>query len=61
MDLEKKQNLEKVFAEAGITQAITCPQAFDLSKKHGIPMADIGKFCNTSGIKIHGCQLGCFK
>ncbi|MFA5331726.1 MAG: hypothetical protein WC342_05060 [Methanoregula sp.] len=61
MDQEKKQKIEHMFAEEGITNAITCSRAFDLSGKYGIPMEEIGKFCNTRGIKIHGCQLGCFR
>ena len=56
------QKMEKMFKEAGIDKDITCPQAFALAEKHKIPKKDISEHCNThNGIKIRGCQLGCFK
>ncbi|MGA9087338.1 MAG: hypothetical protein ACLQMU_03895 [Methanoregula sp.] len=56
---EKK--IETVFAEEKIAKVITCPQAFAIAEKHGIPKAAISEYCNTHGIKIRACQLGCFK
>jgi hypothetical protein len=61
MDQEKKQKIEQAFAAEGLTTAITCVQAFDVAGKYGISVEEIGKFCNNRGIKIRGCQLGCFK
>ena len=61
MDDEYKAALAAIFSEKGIDKVITCPQATEISKEYDIPMADIGKYCNTSQIKIRGCQLGCFK
>lgn len=61
MDQEKKHKIEEILAAEGITTAITCVQAFDIAGRYGIPVEEIGKFCNTRGIKIRGCQLGCFR
>jgi hypothetical protein len=56
-----EKEIEKIFADEKITKAITCPQAFAIAEKHGIPKAAISEYCNTRGIKIRACQLGCFK
>ncbi|HOS83202.1 MAG TPA: hypothetical protein PK445_10805 [Methanolinea sp.] len=58
MDEEK---VRKAFEAEGIVKEITCPQAFALSEKYGILKMDIARYCNTHGIKIRACQLGCFK
>ena len=58
MDEEK---IEKAFADEKIVKSITCPQAFAIAEKHRIPKSEISEYCNTHGIKIHACQLGCFK
>lgn len=49
------------FKEAGIDEKITCPQAFAVAKKAGVPIKAVGDYCNANKIKIRGCQLGCFK
>jgi hypothetical protein len=56
---EKK--IERAFAEEKIVKAITCQQAFAIAEKHNIPKEEISEYCNTYGIKIRACQLGCFK
>lgn len=56
-----EEKVSKAFRDSGIESRITCVQAFRLSEKYEIPMKDIGEYCNTHAIKIHGCQLGCFK
>lgn len=61
MDEDYKAKIAGIFSKEGIEDVITCPQATGISEKYGIPMADIGKYCNTSQIKIRGCRLGCFK
>jgi len=56
---EKK--IEKAFADEKIQKTITCPKAFVISEKYKITKSEISEYCNTHGIKIHACQLGCFK
>jgi len=55
------EKIAEALKDAGISQEITCPQAFALSKKAGIPIHEVGQFCTKNRIKIRGCQLGCFK
>jgi hypothetical protein len=56
-----KDKIAQAFKSAGIEKSITCPEAFSIAGKFAIPKKDIADYCNTNGIKIRGCQLGCFK
>ena len=58
MDDEK---LRAVFEKEGITTDIKCPEAFSIAEKYGISKTEIARYCNTHGVKIRACQLGCFK
>jgi hypothetical protein len=58
MDADK---IEQAFKSAGIEKSITCPEAFSIAAKYHIPKKEISEYCNANGIKIRGCQLGCFK
>jgi hypothetical protein len=53
--------IRKAFEEMEIGKEIFCPQAFAISEKYHIPRKDIGDYCNAHGVKIRGCQLGCFR
>ncbi len=55
------EKIEKALEEAGITESITCPQAFSIAEKAGVSRVEVGKYCTVNRIKIRGCQLGCFK
>jgi hypothetical protein len=52
--------IRKAFDEMGITNEIQCAQAEVMSKKYAVTKHEIGEYCNTHGVKIRGCQLGCF-
>lgn len=56
-----KDTIEQAFKAEGIEKSITCPQAFSIAGKYQIHKKDIAEYCNAHGIKIRGCQLGCFK
>jgi hypothetical protein len=58
MDEEK---IRDAFEKEGIGKEIKCPQAFEISDKYEIAKLDIARYCNRHGVKIRGCQLGCFK
>jgi len=58
MDEEK---IRKAFAAEGIEKEIKCPQAFAIAEKYKVSKLDIATYCNTHGVKIRACQLGCFK
>jgi hypothetical protein len=57
MDEDK---IRDAFEKEGISKEITCPKAFGISAKYHILKQDIAEYCNQYGIKIRGCQLGCF-
>ncbi len=61
MDKEKEEFIRTIFSDAGITESLACPIAFELSETHGIDKLDFARYCNKNGIKIRKCQLGCFK
>jgi len=56
-----EKTIEEAFAGEKIAKVITCEQVFDIAEKHRIRKDDISAYCNTHGIKIRACQLGCFK
>lgn len=58
-----EERIRKAFEAYGIVDEITCPQAFEISEKYNIPKMDIARYCNQREprIKIHNCQLGCFR
>jgi hypothetical protein len=58
MDTDK---IAQAFQSAGIGKSITCPEAFSLAERYAISKKEISDYCNSHGIKIRGCQLGCFK
>jgi hypothetical protein len=62
MDKEelKKAVLEATFEEDGRTK-LTCSEAFRLAEKLDVKLLDITRACNSQGIRICKCQLGCFK
>ncbi len=52
--------IEESAVEKDGKKMMPCVRAFELSERSGISLKDIGEYCTTSGIKIVGCQLGCF-
>jgi hypothetical protein len=61
MDRAYKNRIQEALDTEKIAREISCTQAFLLSEKYDIPLADLGHFCNSNQIKIRGCQLGCFR
>ena len=60
-DRMDEATIRKAFDEMGIENEIQCPQAEAMAAKYGIPKREIGEYCDTHGVKIRGCQLGCFR
>ena len=56
-----EEKIRKAFEAEGIEKDIKCPQAFAISEKYKIAKTDISQYCNSHGVKIRACQLGCFK
>ncbi len=60
MSVEKNNELrERILFEADGLK-LSCKKAFILAAEVGVPLAEVGKTCNELGVKIAGCQLGCF-
>jgi hypothetical protein len=53
--------IKKALEEAGITEKITCAQAFEIASKAKFSRMAVGEYCTKNRIKIRACQLGCFK
>ncbi len=58
-DIEGKL-LEAVKSAAKCSR-LSCREALDLAARLGISPALIGRAADELGVKITGCQLGCFK
>jgi hypothetical protein len=56
----EEDTIRSVFQKEGIVKEIKCPQAFAIAEKYGIKKIDLAEYCNSHGIKIRACQLGCF-
>jgi hypothetical protein len=56
-----EEKIRKALQEAGITEKITCPEAFGIAEKAKVSRAAVGEYCTKNRIKIRDCQLGCFK
>ncbi len=56
-----EEKIRAAFEKEGIGSDIKCPEAFAIAEKYGIDKKEIARYCNTKGVKIRACQLGCFK
>ncbi len=50
----------ELVVESDGCKKLTCADAFKVSKEHRVSLAEIGDYCDASGIKLFDCQLGCF-
>ena len=41
-------------------QCLSCARAHVLAEDMGVPLKEIGSYCQSHDIKITDCQLGCF-
>lgn len=39
---------------------ISCSEAREVAVKLDIELHDMGDLCDLAGLKIYGCELGCF-
>ncbi len=52
--------IETLKAKAGDEKRLPCATAFKVARDLDVPLAEVGRTCTELGIKIVGCQLGCF-
>jgi hypothetical protein len=53
--------IKKALQDTGITDMISCNEAWGIAAKAKVSKSEIGRYCSEHGIKIRDCQLGCFK
>ena len=57
-------SLEQAVKEAATEHdgrlTLRCAEAFAIAESHEVTPPEVGRVCNENGIKIVGCQLGCF-
>ncbi|HHW54545.1 MAG: hypothetical protein WAQ41_07825 [bacterium] len=56
---EEKDLLQELAALAP-DKRLSCPQALALANRLGVAPIKVGRAADQLGIKIVGCQLGCF-
>ena len=40
---------------------ISCRRLFEIARRRDVGLRELGRVCDHEGIKISGCQLGCFE
>ena len=60
MSKEVNKILRKTAVDVDGKLKLPCKRAFQLADDHGLTLKEIGEICNSEGIKIINCQLGCF-
>jgi len=55
------ETLVKEVKAAAHNGKITCPAALEIAERMGVQPGLVGRAADIAGIKITGCQLGCFK
>jgi len=61
----KAEEYGKIIEESSIKRdgrkVMPCAMAFEISGRYGIPLKEIGAWCDENDIRIVRCQLGCFE
>ena len=60
MEWEKQKELQERILFEAENLKLPCHKAFIIASEVDCPLAEVGKSCNEAGIKVVGCQLGCF-
>ncbi|MBN1765954.1 MAG: hypothetical protein JW860_11895 [Sedimentisphaerales bacterium] len=58
--MDKEALYEEILKHAQ-DDKIACRQCFDIANEYNVSLKIVGEICNENNIKIHACQLGCFK
>jgi len=56
-----EKELRDLIEEKQKDQRIACKTALLIAEKAGVSPRKVGELLNEMKIKIHSCQLGCFK
>lgn len=58
--MDKEQLYQEILRHAQDGK-IACRQCLDIARRCDVSPRVIGDICNEKDIRIHACQLGCFK
>ncbi len=67
MDAKKEQLVKAIMKSADSGQQpdgrrrLACSEAFELARRFGVEVTEVGRICNQNDVRICKCQLGCFK
>lgn len=56
----RDEEITKVLLDKFPGKRISCMEARELAAELKIELARMGEMCDLAGIKISGCELGCF-
>jgi hypothetical protein len=56
-----ESEIKELVLERAQNRKMSCQEAFKIAEEIGITRKKIGQLLNDLEIKIHSCQLGCFK
>lgn len=57
----EKEELHQEILKHAQDGKIACRQCFDIAEQCDVSLKVIGDLCNEKNVRIHACQLGCFK
>jgi len=60
MQIEEREKLMLALRDEVSQDKISCEEARALAERLAVPYELVGDAANELGIKIFGCQLGCF-
>ncbi|HAM51092.1 MAG TPA: hypothetical protein DCP92_10530 [Nitrospiraceae bacterium] len=58
--VENKNKIHLLLRESSSNGKIACPLARKIAEQLNISYQEVGKAADELGIKIKGCELGCF-
>lgn len=58
--VEKKEKIRVSLKEQSVGGKISCPLARNISEELNVPYEEVGRVADELGVKISGCELGCF-
>ena len=60
MGQQDVDRLKEALRSAAKDDRIQCPQALELARREGVDSKQVARLLDELGVKIKGCQLGCF-
>ena len=58
--METEEDIRQLIGAAARDGRVACKFLLDLAARTDTPAGRIGEMCDEMGIRVSGCQLGCF-